>query len=206
VAAQKPRAGWEYMWEPATTVKRIVSLGLWDKKWIRVPYSNLPAVGRFESRWFEPQNWKPEYPNPAFLNATDDDAYWAAKMVMNFTDAEIRAIVKTGEYIADALIERRDKIGRYWLARKSSFDNFSFSDGELRFDHLLSLYDFERRPAFRAEWFVFDPASGERKPYGEQDFKVPGTFSVAEITSIEGAVRVYLRHTNNGSEIVGIER
>ena len=28
VSAQKPRAGWEYMWEPSTTFKRIATLGL----------------------------------------------------------------------------------------------------------------------------------------------------------------------------------
>jgi hypothetical protein len=48
------------------------------------------------SRSFEPQNWRPEYPNPAFLNATDDDAFWAAKAVMAFSDDDIRAIVNTG--------------------------------------------------------------------------------------------------------------
>ena len=41
VSAQKPRAGWEYMWEPSTTFKRIATLGLWDKNWIRVSYPNL---------------------------------------------------------------------------------------------------------------------------------------------------------------------
>ena len=122
------------MWEPSTAFKRIVSLGLWDKKWIRVSYPDYPSIGRLESGAFEPQSWKPEYPNPAFLNATDDDTYWAAKIVMSFSADEIRAIVRTGqltdpaaeEYLVNTLIERRDKIGRYWLTRKSSFDNFSF--------------------------------------------------------------------------------
>jgi hypothetical protein len=214
LSAQKPRAGWEYMWEPDTAIKRIVTFGLWDKKWIRVPYANNAAVGRFESDYFEPQNWKPEYPNPAFLNATDEDTYWAAKMVMSFSDSEIRAIVKTGQFtdpqaekhIADALIARRDKIGRYWLPRKSSFDNFTFVDGELRFEHLASQFDFVRRPAFQSEWFVFDPASGRRWPHDEDDFGVPGTFSLAEIKSSEGTVKVYIRHSDSGSAIVGIER
>jgi hypothetical protein len=79
-------------------------------------------------------------------------------------------------------------------------------DGELHFEHLASKFDFTRRPAFLAEWFVFDPVSGKRWPHDEDEFGVPGTFSMAEITSAEGTVRVYLRHGEDGSAIVGIER
>src|SRR5688572_18950291 len=96
VSAQKPRAGWEYMWEPESALKRIATLGFWDKKWIRVDYPDLPSIGRFESKSFEPERWKPEYPNPAFMNALPDDNYWAAKIVMAFSDDDIRAVVRAG--------------------------------------------------------------------------------------------------------------
>jgi hypothetical protein len=77
-------------------------------------------VGRFESDIFDPELWKPNYPNPAFDNRLPDDTFWAAKQVMAFSDQEIRAIVETGQYsdsksvdwIAKCLIARRDKIGR----------------------------------------------------------------------------------------------
>jgi hypothetical protein len=87
-------------------------------------------------------------------------------MVMTFTEQEIRAIVKTGRisdpeaYLADTLIERRNKIGRYWLTRMSSLDRFEFVDGELKFEHLASHYDFARRPDFSLELFAFAPANG----------------------------------------------
>jgi hypothetical protein len=50
----------------------------------------------------------------------DDDAFWAARRVMAFSDDLIRALVKTGQfsdpraeaYLGDVLIKRRDKIGR----------------------------------------------------------------------------------------------
>ena len=55
----------------------------------------------------------------------DDDAFWAARRVMAFSDDLIRAVVKTGEigdeaqekYLADTLILRRDKIGRAYLPK-----------------------------------------------------------------------------------------
>ena len=214
VSAQKARAGWEYMWEPSTTFKRIATLGLWDKNWIRVSYPNHPSIGRFESSWFEPQNWKPEYPNPAFLNATDEDSYWAAKIVMSFTSDEIRAIVKTGQlsdpiaedYLVNTLIERRDKIGRYWLTRKSSVDNFTFEDGELRLRHLASEFDFTRRPEIQSEWFLFDANSGISQPVEGEDAPAPGGYFLVEITSVEGKVKVYIGNRNGRLEIVGVER
>jgi hypothetical protein len=215
VGPQKPRAGWEYMWEPSSALKRIVTLGLWDKQWIRVNYPEYAAVGRFEAVNFEPENWKPEYPNPAFRNATDEDGFWAARMVMAFTDGEIRAIVRTGRlsdpaaenYLAETLMARRDKIGQYWLTRTSSFDQFCIVEGELHFEHLASFYDFARRPEYQLAWFAFDPVSGERELLidGGGLFAADG-YWLAELTSTEGRVSVYVRTTNGIPQIVGVER
>jgi hypothetical protein len=82
------------------------------------------------------------------MEMTNQDAYWGAKIVMSFTPDDIRAIVKKGEYsdpavekyIADVLIERRDKIGRYWFSKVNPLDRFAIEqkDGAtaLRFDDL----------------------------------------------------------------------
>ncbi len=86
VFAQKPRAGNEYLWEPGPTFKSLFSLGLWVRPWIRVDYPDYPSIGNFEADFFQPEKWKPEYPNPAFDNMTDEDAFWAAKIVMAFSD------------------------------------------------------------------------------------------------------------------------
>lgn len=213
VSAQKPRAGWEYIWEPAPAFKRIATLGFWDKNWIRVAYPDYPSIGRFESAQFDPETWKPEYPNPAFINATDEDTYWAAKMVMSFSNAEIRAIVKTGQlsnpeaeqYLADTLIERRNKVGRYWLTRVSSFDRFSFIEGDLYFEHLASQYDLARRPEHETVWYAVDPVSGARRIATDVDFET-GTRFMVEIISSEGKIQIHLRERDGDLQIVGVER
>ena len=82
-----------------------------------------PAIGRFEGDWFDPVTWKPHTPTAAYLEMRADDAFWAARRVMAFTDEMIRAVVKTGEfsdpaaeqYMADVLIKRRTKIGQAYL-------------------------------------------------------------------------------------------
>jgi hypothetical protein len=214
VGPQKPRAGWEYMWEPSAVLKRILTLGAWDKQWVRVDYPDYPAVGRFEARYFEPAEWKPEYPNPAFDNATNEDAYWAARMVMAFTSEEIRAIVKTGKisdpeaenYLADTLIARRNKIGAYWLTRSSSFDRFTFAGGQLQFEHLASEYDFAERPQPLVQWFALDPLSGERGQAMDNCLLNVDRYWVADIISDEGKVSVYVRTSGGIPQIVGVER
>ena len=65
------------------------------------------------------------YPVLAFENMTLQDAFWGTRLVLSFTDEQIRAAVETGEFtepgaakfLARVLIKRHDKIGRYCLGR-----------------------------------------------------------------------------------------
>src|SRR5688572_32619324 len=67
VFAQVPRAGNEYILEWAPALKTLATLGLYVRPWIHVDYPEVaPSVGRFESEFFDPLKWRPEYPNPAF--------------------------------------------------------------------------------------------------------------------------------------------
>jgi hypothetical protein len=210
---QKPRAGSEYLWEPKPVFARMATLGLWDRTWVHTKYPNYPSLGNFESRDFRPEDWKPEYPNPAFLNMTPEDAYWAAKIVMAFTEEEIRAIVKTGQlsdpaaedYLVETLLGRQTKIGSAWLAGVSSFDNFEWTEVGLKFEHLGSFYDFVRRPEFTVSWYSFDNTNGRRQPIDEFQRQQDGYF-VAVICSTEGFVDVYVRITDGKPQIVGVER
>jgi hypothetical protein len=170
VQAQKPRAGWEYLWEPKPVIRRTVTLGIWDRRWIRVHYpDDLPSVGRFESKDFSPQEWRPEYPNAAFENALPDDEYWAARIVMAFTDEDVTTIVRTGgltdpkaeQYLIRTLIERRNKIGRYYFSRVLPIDNFTLDSDTLRFD--------DRQPrAYVFQWFRFDNQKDQKIFVGKE--------------------------------------
>jgi hypothetical protein len=210
---QKARAGSEYLWEPKPVFARMATLGLWDRAWVRTKYPNYPAIGNFEARDFQPEDWKPEYPNPAFFNMTDQDAYWAAKIVMTFTEEEIRAIVKTGklsdpaaeDYLVQTLLQRQAKIGRAWLTGVSSFDNFQLTDAGLMFEHLGSFYDFVRLPEYSVSWFSFDNTNGARQAVNGFQPQQDGYY-VAVICSTEGAVDVFVRVMAGQAQIVGIER
>ena len=123
----QPKHAWsghEYTIDGKGTLVQMATLGCAVPRWARASYPNYTGVGRFDSWSFDPLSWKPNYPNPAFLLMDREDAFWAAKQVAAFTDAEIRALVETGEYsdarasqwIADSLIKRRDKIAEVWFS------------------------------------------------------------------------------------------
>ena len=207
--AQKPRAGNEYLWEPGPTFKSLFSLGLWVRPWIRVDYPNYPSIGNFEAEFFQPEKWKPEYPNRAFDSLMEEDAFWAAKLVMAFTDDQLRAIVKTGQlsdaraeaYLTQTLIKRRDKLGRFWLNQTNPLDQFRVDGSDLVFDNaaVRLLKGITAADSYQVQWHRFDNRKETQEPVGakltarEQRLEIPSTafegpsdgaghYALAEIT------------------------
>ena len=78
--------------------KKLFTLGLYVEPWEKKPKLISPSVGYFDSDLFNPGNYAVIVPNPAFQRMTELDGFWGAKIVMSFTDEQIRAIVETGEF------------------------------------------------------------------------------------------------------------
>lgn len=215
-----PRSGGEYLFSTKEALKQFVTLGIWVPKWARAKYPDLPPVGRFESKVFDPVTWVPEYPNPAFTNALPTDSFWAAKQVMAFTDEQIRAIVKTAEnsdpraeeYIVAALIERRDKIGRAFFKQVLPLDRFAVKDGELVFEDLEKKHGFIASREYKTQWFAFDNQTEQKTPVPGASFRIPPVaengYVAVEISSAQPkqTVTVYLRKRGGQMQVVGIDR
>lgn len=118
--------------------KKLFTLGLYVEPWEKKPKLITPSVGYFDSDLFNPGNYAVIVPNPAFQRMTELDGFWGAKIVMSFTDEQIRAVVGTGEfqnqedvdYIVRTLAERRDKTGRYWYGKVNPLANFRFHQND----------------------------------------------------------------------------
>ena len=232
--AQKPRAGNEYIWEARPTFLTMLTLGFYVRPWIKVQYPEMPAVGRFEGAFFSAEQWKPEYPNPAFGNARADDLFWAARRVAAFSDDAIRAVMKSGQfsdrraelYIGDVIIVRRDKVARYWLNITNPVVDFAMDrDGTMTFRNASVDLRFAL-PAqeYRIAWARFDNNTGDAKTVG-QPSTVQSTTAQAprELLSADyiratvtshhpqqpkwlHPVQVFFRRTNAGWQTVGLER
>jgi len=115
--------GTEYYLDYNVMLRQLGTLGLSSFEWESIVDPRIPSVGRIESAEFNPDNWRPDYPNPAYDERTRRDIEWGARIVGAFTDDHIRAMVEEAhysdpratEYMTRVLIERRDKITRAWL-------------------------------------------------------------------------------------------
>jgi len=160
-----------------------------------------------------------------------EDAYWAARIVMAFTDEDIRTIVHTGEltdraaeqYLVETLIKRRDKIGRHWLNAMNSADHFQVIDDHVSFECLSADYTLATQPKeYQIRWFEYDNEREVRKPETESNstgtstsLTIPSRFNNenfrgyygVEITDSHGTVVAFLRKTSPAkTEIVAVQR
>ena len=204
----------------------IANLGVVAKPWEKADYPDLPAIGRFESKAFQPKAWIPNYPNPAFDQRTPEDEYWAAKIVMAFSDDDIRAIVETAQYsdpaatdyMVNTLKERRDKIGRAFFGKVLPLEDFHITNGALEFRDLAVVHGFTQKRQYNAKWFNFDNQRNALTPIpSAASMSLPGEWkSIAEGNYLAVAlsasgdesktVTVYLRKTSGAAKIVGIDR
>jgi hypothetical protein len=120
------RAGHEYYVDFNVMGRQLVTAGLAPFPWESAVDPKLPSVGPIESKAFDPERWRPDYPNPAFDERTERDIRWGARIVAGFTDEHIRAAVdaaqysdpRAAEYVTRVLIERRDRLVRTWLGKE----------------------------------------------------------------------------------------
>ena len=233
--AQSTRAGNEFLWESRPTLITMLTLGFYVRPWVKVRYPDYPAVGRFEANYFMPQSWKPEYPNPAFVNARPEDLFWAARIASTFTDDAVRGIVATArfsdpraaDYVAETLIHRRHKVLEAWLNATNPIDNARL-DGTGRFTfENAAVRAGVSSPAERyvIEWSRFDNATSTHHRLGgemtvtEPHAQAPAALLTdAEFVSARvrachpdrpawsQAVVVYFQRTGAQWRLIGLER
>jgi len=229
-------SGFEYMYDPDTTVRQLLTLGLWVPPWYHVNYPpDMPvSAQRFESDGFEPQGWKPEYPNPAFLNMRPDDAFWAAKILAAFSNQAIAAIVRKAQYtearatehLTRVLIERRDKAVRVWINGVNPLTDFALSpQGVLTFENASERARASTPGAsYVLSWSRFNNDTDTHQVVGiesavrERRAQMPAELGNAQYVAVtlrsihpdhpawNAPVRAYFRKEGAGWKTVGIDR
>jgi hypothetical protein len=150
-----PRMGFSYVWDTREMSGPFLTLGLYQPRWREHPAPvQYPSVGRFQSAMFSPHLWKPVLPLIAFDYMDNSDAFWAAKLVMAFTEQQIRATVREGqlsdpqaeEALVRTLLERQRKVGRYGFTATGPLDQFHITESggqqRLDFEDLAIKYGF----------------------------------------------------------------
>lgn len=236
VDLQLPNLGFHYWLDMGLVKRNALGFGFHTPRYRTVDWPNFPryaSVGRFESDAFDPRDWKPDYPNPAFARMTDRDARWAARIIAAFTPEDLRAIVRTGrlsdpdqeQYFYDTLVARQQKVLAAYGGTDGSLQRFRVDGDHLTFSGpadsaTLATSD---HTDYRARWSVYNDSLGTRGAWSDETrsrqarLVMPrleldsNEFLVAEIWTpddgdqAETAV-VYLRADDGGLSVVGVER
>jgi len=228
--------GSEYFWEAEPTRKRLFSFGFALSPWQTTPYTEYSSVGRFDGDRFDPRAWRPQTPTTAYMEMRDDDAFWAARRVMAFSDELIRTAVHSGEFsdpaaerhLGAVVIKRRDAIGRSYLPAVNPVVDLKLgADGTLSFANAAVDGRFAEAPsAYHAEWKQFDNATGQTRPIATTDSATTtiaappavrstaqGAFIEVDISADSAAhptwrqpARAFFRRIDSGWKLVGFER
>ena len=106
----------------------LVTLGLIPRPWDETEIGAAgPIFGYYDATPFDPDAYRPGYPNPAFQQATERDKAWMARILARFTPEMVRAAVREGEMqsahvereLVRILLARREALLRRFLGRVS---------------------------------------------------------------------------------------
>jgi hypothetical protein len=223
---------YEYFYEGPPSRKRLFTLGFGLSPWQTADYIEYPSVGKFEGKVFDPRRWRPQTPTTAYMELRDDDAFWAARRVAAFTDEMIRAVVHTGEfsdpaaekYLADVLIQRREKIKSVYLTAVNPIVNPALDAKGLTVENAAVTGGVAQgTTSYRASWMTFDNATGATKPLSETTSATTtiaapadlpaGGFVAVDIAADNAAyptwkqpVRAFFRRDGGSWKLVGLER
>ena len=130
-----PFNGQERYIEVGRTLAAWASLGLYSRpyqdqreSWQQMTVAH-PSVGWYPAETFDPDQFRTGRKVPAHRRMTDRDAYWGAKLVTSFSDAQLAAIVAEARlpdaeaaYLTYALRARRDIIGRRYVRTATAIE------------------------------------------------------------------------------------
>jgi hypothetical protein len=217
---KSPRAGHVYLFDWTSSAGQFFTLGLYVPAWARADYEHVGGIGHIEANVFDPEQWKSHYYNPAFSNCLPDDGFWAAKQVMRFTEAEIRALVATAQYsdkeaedyLARVLMARQRKIGETYFNLVLPLDNFRVENRTLMFDDLGVRHGITPKRNYTVRWSEFENRTERRTPISDasswQIPRVDAEYLVADVAAGDDGrtVSVYLRNRGGSTDVVGVER
>lgn len=234
VDKKERRDGYEYLAETGPARKALPSFGFFVRPWMTIDYPEHPGIGRFESKRFVPEQWRPRVPNPAYVRSRPDDTFWGARKLMTITDDLVAAAVKAGQYsnprseqyLIETLIERRHKIARAWLTNVNPIVDPALSGGTLTFGNAAVQHRAADAPSgYKAEWHRFNNLTGEVQRIGATEstgerMTMPegaptenGTYVRVDISATGGPhpswaspVHAYFRRTGDAWKLVGFER
>lgn len=207
--------GHVYMFDYWDTTKAVFTLGLvekpWQKRWRIYGEPNAAdaasKIGYFDNYYFDPGKFKVWLQSYAYNDMTVGDAFWAAKIIMSFSDQDIDSTVKSvsftsaenQELLSKTLKERRDIIGRYWFGKVCPVDQIDVQGGKLVFEDLAVRYGFEKKEGTVYHVDVFSK-NGKHKEKITSFTSTDTSLPLDASWNKSGETVLLIRVTRNGSK------
>ncbi len=127
------RFGYSYFLSADHALVDTLTLGAYPRPWHDIEVNpDAEIFGYFNVKDFQPKQWIPEYPNPAFSEMRYDDALWMARILSRFSDQQIEAVVaeakldseEANRYLVKTLLGRRDVILKEYFTQYAPLDKF----------------------------------------------------------------------------------
>lgn len=194
----------EYSVEVGRTLASLLTLGLYRRpfqdrreEWARLTAEH-PQLGYFPAESFDPDTFRTNQRIPSHIRMTDRDAYWGAKLVTSFTDAQLAAIAEAarldpseGAYLVYALRARRDVIGRRYLTAVTAVESPSMvtdaGGARVCFEDLAVARGYAQAPAVR---YRIDVTDDRGRRLGGMTAAAQGARSCLPVADAAGGYRV----------------
>jgi hypothetical protein len=93
------RLGYSYLLDWEDIGADFLALGIPRRTWDRIERTpGREKFNYFDVAHFVPDEWKNEYPNPAFGRMSERDAAWMARLLARFTPEMVAALAKMGQF------------------------------------------------------------------------------------------------------------
>lgn len=161
------RLGYAYEFDIKDIGRALFSFGADEQPWDRAHHvKGKEKYGYFSAADFDPVRWRPFYPNPAFMRATERDNAWMARKIAAFSPEDVRKYVELGkwakpsdtEYVYNILMERQRRILRRYLTRLSPLGDITSEQGQICATDFARLREVE--PVERYKFTVIERGYG----------------------------------------------
>ena len=134
------RLGYAYEFDVKDIGKALFTFGADKEPWDRAAkVKGKEQFGYFRANDFDPARWRPFYPNPAFLRATERDNAWMARKIAAFSPDDVKKFVDLGkwskpeteDYVYKLLMERQRRILHRYLTKLSPLGDIAEDNGAI---------------------------------------------------------------------------
>jgi hypothetical protein len=154
------RLGYSYLADWGDMARDLVTLGIPTRPWDRVRHEpGMEIFGFFNVKDFVPDEWKNEYPNPAFSRMTERDGAWMARILARFSPDMVSTLAQMGRfsdprrtaYLTTVLQGRLDKILERYLTHLSPLADVEVVGDQVCAENMAEMHRLRPREAFRYE-------------------------------------------------------